>query len=192
MQRMMDVNYMGTFYGARAALPIFRAQRPRTSDHRVVDRRPARHPAHGRLQRDQGGAGRASPSRCARSSPAPAFTSASSIPVSTETEFRRGDGARLRPLRLRPRPEAVGRRRGRGDRRVHRAAAARGVSARTSRARWRSLNAVAPGFTDRLVQKYGRRREGRPNARPCTERAREFRSCDARSPRPCATPAAAR
>src|SRR5689334_17115067 len=27
MRRMMDVNYMGTFYGARAALPIFRAQR---------------------------------------------------------------------------------------------------------------------------------------------------------------------
>ena len=26
MQRMMDVNFMGTFYGARAALPIFRAQ----------------------------------------------------------------------------------------------------------------------------------------------------------------------
>src|SRR5258708_21519508 len=26
MQRMMDVNYMGTFYGARAALPIFRKQ----------------------------------------------------------------------------------------------------------------------------------------------------------------------
>ena len=26
MQRMMDVNYMGTFYGARAALPIFRRQ----------------------------------------------------------------------------------------------------------------------------------------------------------------------
>ena len=25
MQRMMDVNFMGTFYGARAALPIFRA-----------------------------------------------------------------------------------------------------------------------------------------------------------------------
>src|SRR5690606_1856515 len=27
MRRMMDVNFMGTFYGARAALPIFRAQR---------------------------------------------------------------------------------------------------------------------------------------------------------------------
>jgi short-subunit dehydrogenase len=26
MQRMMDVNFLGTFYGARAALPIFRAQ----------------------------------------------------------------------------------------------------------------------------------------------------------------------
>ena len=26
MQHMMDVNYMGTFYGARAALPIFRTQ----------------------------------------------------------------------------------------------------------------------------------------------------------------------
>src|SRR5215472_12449594 len=26
MRRMMDVNYMGTFYGARAALPIFRSQ----------------------------------------------------------------------------------------------------------------------------------------------------------------------
>src|SRR5438128_1996659 len=26
MQRMMDVNYMGTFYGAKAALPIFRRQ----------------------------------------------------------------------------------------------------------------------------------------------------------------------
>ena len=26
MQRMMDVNYMGTFHGARAALPLFRAQ----------------------------------------------------------------------------------------------------------------------------------------------------------------------
>jgi short-subunit dehydrogenase len=26
MQRMMDVNYMGTYYGARSALPIFRAQ----------------------------------------------------------------------------------------------------------------------------------------------------------------------
>ena len=26
MRRMMDVNFMGTFYGARAALPVFRRQ----------------------------------------------------------------------------------------------------------------------------------------------------------------------
>src|SRR5829696_7916751 len=26
MQRMMDVNFMGTYYGARAAMPLFRAQ----------------------------------------------------------------------------------------------------------------------------------------------------------------------
>jgi short-subunit dehydrogenase len=32
MHRMMDVNYMGTFYGARAVLPIFRAQ---TSGHLI-------------------------------------------------------------------------------------------------------------------------------------------------------------
>ena len=26
MRRMMDVNFMGTFYGTRAALPVFRRQ----------------------------------------------------------------------------------------------------------------------------------------------------------------------
>ena len=31
MQRMMDVNFMGTFYGARAALPVFRARAAATS-----------------------------------------------------------------------------------------------------------------------------------------------------------------
>ena len=33
MQRMMDVNFMGTFYGARAALPLFRAQ---NSGHLII------------------------------------------------------------------------------------------------------------------------------------------------------------
>ena len=32
MRRMMDVNFMGTFYGARAALPIFRAAGQRAPD----------------------------------------------------------------------------------------------------------------------------------------------------------------
>ena len=43
MQRMMDVNFMGTFYGARAALPIFRAPATRPPHLRVVDCRAARH-----------------------------------------------------------------------------------------------------------------------------------------------------
>ena len=57
MRRMMDVNFMGTFYGARAALPVFRRQGRGHLDLRLVDRRQARHPADERLQRDQGGAG---------------------------------------------------------------------------------------------------------------------------------------
>ena len=60
MQRMMDVNFMGTFYGARAALPAFRAQ---SSGHIIIyvlDRRTARHRANECLQRHQGRAGRVS------------------------------------------------------------------------------------------------------------------------------------
>ncbi len=37
MRRMMDVNFMGTFHGARAALPAFRCGRPRAPRHRIVD-----------------------------------------------------------------------------------------------------------------------------------------------------------
>ena len=48
---------MGTFYGTRAALPVFRAARARPPDFRLVDRRQARHPADERLQRDEGRAG---------------------------------------------------------------------------------------------------------------------------------------
>ena len=55
MRRMMDVNFMGTFYGTRAALPGVPAAGTRPSDVRVVDRRQARHPADERLQRHQGG-----------------------------------------------------------------------------------------------------------------------------------------
>ena len=58
MQRMMDVNFMGTFYGARAALPIFRAQSSRSPDRHLVDRRPAWHRPDERVQRDESGAGR--------------------------------------------------------------------------------------------------------------------------------------
>ena len=69
MQRMMDVNYMGTFYGARAALPIFRAQK---SGHlifisSIVGRRGI--PLMGATPRPRRRR-RGLPSRCARSSPA--------------------------------------------------------------------------------------------------------------------------
>ena len=57
MQRMMDVNFMGTFLGARAALPHFRSQ---NSGHlifvsSIVGRRGIR--VHGRVFGDQGGTG---------------------------------------------------------------------------------------------------------------------------------------
>ena len=88
MQRMMDVNFMGTFYGARAALPVFRTAAARPSGHRLVDRRAARCRVDERIQRDEGGAGRVSPNRCGRSSPAAISTCRVVYPVSTETEFR--------------------------------------------------------------------------------------------------------
>ena len=42
MRRMMDVNFMGTFYGARAAASGLPQAGARPSDLRVVDRRQAR------------------------------------------------------------------------------------------------------------------------------------------------------
>ena len=49
MRRMLDVNFMGTYFGARAALPIFRRAGTRPPDRGVVDRRPPRHRADERL-----------------------------------------------------------------------------------------------------------------------------------------------
>ena len=86
--RMMDVNFMGTFYGARAALPLFRAQGHGHLIVDLVDRRPARHRADERIQRDEGGAGRVSSSRCGPSSAARGIAVSVVYPVSTETEFR--------------------------------------------------------------------------------------------------------
>ena len=112
MQRMMDVNYMGTFYGARAALPIFRRQ---NSGHlifvsSIVGRRGI--PLMGGYSATQGGAGRASPSRCAPSSPARRSHVSLRVSGLDARRSSRRDGARLRPPDLRPRTEAVGRRGG--------------------------------------------------------------------------------
>jgi short-subunit dehydrogenase len=160
MRRMMDVNFMGTFYGARAALPVFRAQ------------------GHGHLvlvssivgRRGIGHMSGYSATKAAQAAFAESLRTEFSgtdihvstvYPVSTETEFRdamsrdyghsvrglgpkqsAGDVARavVRCLE-RPRPE------------VYPHALSRALAI---------LNVVAPAFTDRLSRKYGRRRETMP------------------------------
>jgi short-subunit dehydrogenase len=162
MQRMMDVNFMGTYYGARAALPLFRRQ------------------GHGHLifmssivgQRgiplmSGYSATKAAQVGFAESLRAELAGSAIHVslvyPVSTETEFRhawlRDDGqigsglgpklsvdlvaATVVDCVRRPRPEVY----------PHRTSKALAV-----------LNAIAPGLTDRVVRKYGRRRDDAPGA----------------------------
>ena len=58
MQKLMDVNYTGTYHATRAALPVFRRQQSRPHHHRLVDRRQARRAVHGRVRGDQVRAGR--------------------------------------------------------------------------------------------------------------------------------------
>ena len=157
MRRMMDVNFFGTYLGARAALPVFRRQ------------------GHGHLllissivgRRGIGQMSGYSATKAAQVGFAESLRTEFAgtgvhvsvvLPVSTETEFRsamardyghtvRGLGPK-QPAALvahavlecirRPRPEVY----------PHRVSRALTI-----------VNAVAPGFTDRLVRKYGRRRE---------------------------------
>lgn len=156
MQRMMDVNFMGTFYGARAALPVFRAQ---ASGHLIImssivgQRGIPLMSGYTATKAAQVGF-----AESLRSEFAGTGIHVSVVyPVSTETEFRDamqrdyGQGvAGLGPKQSvdhvaravvacvqRPGPE------------VYPHTMSRGLAI---------LNAVAPGFTDRLVRKYGRRR----------------------------------
>ena len=156
MRRMMDVNFMGTFLGARAALPIFRRQQ---SGHLTI------------VSSIVGQRGIASMSGYAATKAAQvAFAESlrtefaeSSIevsvvfPVSTETEFRsameRNYGHSVAGLGPRQSMEEVARAmvRGiqRGDVEIYPHALSRGLTV---------LNAIAPRLTDRLVRRYGRRR----------------------------------
>jgi short-subunit dehydrogenase len=158
MQRMMDVNFMGTFYGARAALPHFRA---RGGGHLII------------VSSIVGQRGIAMMSGYSATKAAQVAFAESLrtefngtgiaisvvLPVSTETEFRsameRDYGYSVSGLGpkqsaddvagsivacvRKPRPE------------VYPHASARALAI---------VNAVAPGLTDKLVKKYGRRREG--------------------------------
>ena len=157
MQRMMDVNYMGTFYGARAALPIFRA---RHSGHlifvsSIVGRRGiAFMGGYSATKAAQAGL-----AESLRTEFAGTDIHVSCVyPVSTRTEFHdamtRDYGHRVSGVGpkqsvddvaraivrcvKRPRPE------------VYPHAMSRALTV---------MNHVAPAFTDRFVKKFGRRRD---------------------------------
>jgi short-subunit dehydrogenase len=156
MQRMMTVNYMGTFYGARAALPIFRA---RNSGHlifvsSIVGRRGI--PVMGGYTATKAAQAGLAESLRAEFEGSPIHVTCV-YPVSTPTEFvdamARDYGYRISGIGpkqtaddvaaamvacvARPRPE------------VYPLWKSRGLTI---------LNALAPGFADRFVRKYGRHR----------------------------------
>ena len=158
MQRMMDVNFMGTFYGARAALPIFRAQ------------------SHGHLivissivgQRGiplMSGYSATKAAQVAFVESLRAEFSGTRIavsvvmPVSTATEFRhameRDYGHSVSGLGPKQSMDDVAQavvqcvQRPRAE--VYPHARARALTI---------VNAIAPALTDTIVRKYGRRREG--------------------------------
>ena len=159
MQRMMDVNFMGTFFGARAALPIFRAQ---DSGHlifvsSIVGRRGI--PLMGGYSATKAAQAGLAESLRAEFAGTAIHVSVR-LPDLDADRVSRRDGARLRPLRVRARPEAAG---GRWSRASIRRRASAGRAPRSIRTASPALlaivNAVAPAFTDRLVRKYGRRRD---------------------------------
>jgi NAD(P)-dependent dehydrogenase (short-subunit alcohol dehydrogenase family) len=156
MHRMMDVNYMGTFYGARAALPIFRAQR---SGHlifisSIVGRRGI--PLMGGYTATKAAQAGLAESLRAEFAGSPIHVT-SVYPISTPTEFidamARDFGHKISGLGPKQSVDDVARaivkcvRRPRPE--VYPMPISRGLTI---------LNALAPGFTDWFVRKYGRRR----------------------------------
>ena len=173
MHRMMDVNFMGTFLAARAALPIFRAQQ---SGHllfvsSIVGRRGIAF---------MGGytATKAAQAGLAESLRAEFAGTAIHVscvyPISTRTEFRdamrRDFGHTAQGLGPKQTADDVARaivecvKHPRPEVYPHRKSRALAV-----------LNVVAPAFTDRLVRKYGRRRDGSQEARRSGETPQEIK-----------------
>jgi short-subunit dehydrogenase len=156
MKRMMDVNFMGTFYGARAALPVFRAQ---GSGHLVIvssivgRRGIAQMSAYSATKAAQVGFAEGLRAEFAGTDIHVSVV----YPVSTTTEFRhameRDYGYSVSGLGPKQSVEEVARavvacvRRPRPE--VYPHALSRALAV---------LNALAPGFTDTVVRKYGRRR----------------------------------
>jgi short-subunit dehydrogenase len=156
MKRMMDVNFMGTFYGARAALPVFRAQ---GSGHLVImssivgRRGIAQMSAYSATKSAQVGFAEGLRAEFAGTDIHVSVV----YPVSTTTEFRhameRDYGHSVAGLGPKQSVDEVARavvtciRRPRPE--VYPHALSRALTV---------LNAVAPGLTDTVVRKYGRRR----------------------------------
>ncbi len=171
MQRMMDVNFMGTFYGTRAALPVFRRQ---GRGHlifvsSIVGKRGI--PLMSGYSATK--AAQAAFAESLRSECVGTDIHVSAVfPVSTTTEFRdameRDFGHHVSGLGPKQPVDHVARaivqciRRPSAEVYPHRAS--RGLSI---------LNAIAPAFTDGLVRRYGRRRVVAPApADPTRSRAR--------------------
>jgi short-subunit dehydrogenase len=170
MRRMMDVNFMGTFYGARAALPVFRRQQ--RGHVMIVSSIVARRGIPFMSGYSATKSAQSAFAESLRSELAGTGVHVSVVfPVSTTTEFRqameRDFGHQVSGLGpkqsvddvaaamvqciKRPRPEVY----------PHRTSRALAV-----------LNVVAPAFADSLVRKYGRRRVVEPAGDPTHPRAR--------------------
>lgn len=157
MKNMMDVNFMGTYYGARAALPIFRAQ---GRGHLLIvssivgQRGIARMSGYSATKAAQVGFAESLRAEFAGSDIHVSLI----YPVSTETEFHhameRDYGHAVSGLGPKQSAEDVARavvacvRRPRPEVYPHPISKALAV-----------LNALAPGTADRVVRKFGRRRD---------------------------------
>ena len=157
MQRMMDVNFMGTFYGARAALPVFRQQQ---RGHLLVvssivgQRGIAEMSGYSATKAAQVGFVESLRTEFAGTGIHVSVV----FPISTESEFReamsRDYGHTVK---------GVGPKQSVDDVASAIVACLRRPRAEVYPHRWSRglavINAVAPGLTDRFVKRFGRRRE---------------------------------
>ena len=162
MRRMMDVNFLGTFYGARAALPLFRRQG--RGHLLLVSSIVAKRGIPFMSGYSATKAAQSAFAESLRSELAGTGIHVSAVfPVSTTTEFRhameRDFGHQVSGLGPKQSVDHVADaivqclRRPRAEVYPHRMS--RGLAI---------LNAVAPSFADSLVRKYGRRRVVEPSA----------------------------
>jgi short-subunit dehydrogenase len=157
MRRMLDVNFLGTFYGARAALPVFRraGRGHLIVVSSIVGRRGiAQMSGYGATKAAQVGFVESLRTELVGTG----IHASVVLPVSTETEFRsamaRDYGYTVKGLGPKQSADTVAE----AVLRCVRRPVAEVYPHRKSRA-LTVINAIAPGFADSLVRGYGRRRE---------------------------------